>query len=99
MTFFLDVQADPAAGVATISCLQTALRMALVAFAEVDRSKGLERLAQLEAEIMQEVKNTVPLKADEATEARVWLFGHGAVRTTFGQVRAIVEGNNDPGPA
>lgn len=99
MTFFLNVSKDPESGVAVISCLQTALRLALVALVEVDQSKGAERLAQLEADVMHEVKNTVPLKGDEATEARAWLFGHGAVRTTFAQARAAAKLDDGPDPA
>lgn len=89
--FKISVKDDPAGALATIACLQKALQVVLLKFAEIDRAEDSQRLARLEADVMREVKNITPYGADEEEETRAMAVGHNAVQFSFDQLRTTLQ--------
>ena len=94
--FHINVRDDPSGGLACIACLHRALLVALEKLGRIDEMESAARLAQLEAEVMSEIKNIVPNSPSEAEEVRAMSIGHEAVRATFDKVRKALT-NRDPG--
>jgi hypothetical protein len=90
--FKISVKDDPAGALATIACLQKALQVVLLKFAEIERAEESQQcLARLEADVMREVKNITPYGADEGEETRAMAVGHRAVQFSFDQLRTTLQ--------